>query len=181
MFFQMFLDAIAVLYDYPGGGILSSCFCMITCSLYGKTFFFKCNIAESCQIIIFFSNKSGAIIDFWSLSFFFFLFYIFNFLLNPVVGLVKPSSTDVKQKWFLKEIITRARWSLRKNLRQGNRKLCAGKSFFPNQFFETFTNMFCFVFLMVGWRSCDGTYNCNFKCIFHISLFTTFTYTLCTK
>lgn len=41
MFFQMFLNAIAVLYDYPGGGILSSwiCFCTITCLLYGKTIF----------------------------------------------------------------------------------------------------------------------------------------------
>lgn len=90
MFFQMFLNAIAVLYDYPGGGILSSCFCMITCSLYGKTIFWKCNIAESCQIIFFSPNKRGAIIDFRSL----FLYLILSEF--PVVDLVKLSSMDVK-------------------------------------------------------------------------------------
>lgn len=93
----MFLNAIAVLYDYPGGGILSSCFCMITCSLYGKTFFFKCNIAESSQILIFFSNKSGAIIDFWSLLSFSFYFNLIFFKEFTVVGLVKLSFVDVKQ------------------------------------------------------------------------------------
>lgn len=145
----------------------------------GRLSFLNVILQNHARLLFFFLTRVVPLLTFG--LFLFFWFYIFNFLLNPVVGLVKPSSMDVKQKWFLKEIITRVRWSLRKNLRQGNRKLCAGKSFFPNQFFETFTNMFCFVFLMVGWRSCDGTYNCNFKCIFHISLFTTFTYTLCTK
>lgn len=54
MFFQMFLNAIAVLYDYPGGGILSSwisVWLLVYCM--GRQFL-KCNIAESCQIVIFF-------------------------------------------------------------------------------------------------------------------------------
>lgn len=94
---RCFLNAIAVLYDYPGGGILSSCF--RTCSLYRKSVFFNV-ILQNHDRLLFFSNKSGAMMSFWSL--FFPLFFVFFLKEFPVVGLVKLSIVDVKQNIFKK-------------------------------------------------------------------------------
>lgn len=77
----------------------------------------------------------------------------------PVVGLVKLSFMDIKQndfkiKNYKHELILKA----------------GGKWCFVLERFSKSTSWdihehFVF-FLMVVWRSCDGTYNCNFKYIF---------------
>lgn len=166
MFFPMFLNAITVLYDYPGGGVLSSCFCMITCSLYGKSSF-KCNIAESWQIVsffffFFFSFFKTKVVPLFTFGLFvlfhLFLFNLFFFLILKRVSCCwfgEAIPCGCKTKWFLKK-----KGGKKKEDPKG-RTFGRGAQYFVREFFlppppphrlyETFMNIYVFVpFLIVG-------------------------------
>lgn len=98
-------------YGYSGGGILSSCFCMITCSLYGIKK--KKNLLNvilqnhdrwfDISLFSIFKQKwcHYCLLGlFVLLIYFLFNFFFFTFKSFPVVGLVKLSRADVKQSDF---------------------------------------------------------------------------------
>lgn len=150
------------------------------------------------SVYFLFSNKSGAIIVYLVSLFFWFIFYLtffFTFKSFPVVGLVKLSRADVKQSDF-KNNNNLTKKNKRQNEDPKGRTIGRGAQYvvrecvcFPHTNFMRhswielffFGYLLFFLFLIVGYRSCDGTCNCILKYIFHISLFTTFTYALCTK
>ena len=79
-----------------------------------------------------------------------------------VVGLVKPSLKDVKQNDLKKKKKKKKGEERSWTFRRGNIMVCEGILFqILRDIHGHSVFCCCFFFLVVGWRSCDGTYSCN--------------------